>query len=86
MLRIDWIGGKMVSPVVTYPDRRQDYVESSSQAKWITKGLGYRQNRDEGPLNNPSNYAWYALAQWVQQKSGDYPQKPYVPRDLKRRP
>ncbi|KAM0716044.1 hypothetical protein Q7P37_008558 [Cladosporium fusiforme] len=79
MMKIDWIGGGMKPPTVTYPTGRQDFVESSAQAKWITKSFGVRQVDWDGPQKNPSNYAWYALAQWVQQKSGDYPQKPYVP-------
>jgi hypothetical protein len=92
MMRISWIKGadKVGPQFVRYPQTNSPirFAESCSEAKLLAKSNG---GFDEGSpqtttLLSASNYAWYALAQWVQQKSGDYPQQPYVPDDAKPRP
>jgi hypothetical protein len=89
MMRISWIRGSdnMVPQLVRYPERSSPprFAESASEAKLLAKSNGGYSPQSK-PLESPSNYAWYALAQWVQKKSGDYPQQPYVPDDAKPRP
>lgn len=87
MMRIDWIQGSdpVASEIIKYGGRPR-MAESCSEAKYLTKSKGGYPDRTPQSLKNASNYAWYALAQWVQQKSGHYPQQPYVPDDVKPRP
>lgn len=33
-------------------------------------------------FTNPDNYAWYAMATYVQGKLGEYPQRPLAPKEL----
>jgi hypothetical protein len=85
IMRVSWISGsdEVTYQVVDY-DGVDRYADSSSEVKYLTKYDGSA-NKGSRPLLSPSNYAWYALAQWVQQKSGDYPQQPYVPDDVRPR-
>jgi hypothetical protein len=80
MMRINWIrkSNEVTYQFITY-DGRKRLAESSSEAKYLAKSNGGYKYPDvvTRPFLNPSNYAWYALAQWVQEKSGDYPQEPY---------
>lgn len=81
MMRINWIAG-LVPQKVRYPGQALfNYVESASQTKYLAKNSGDAAAASK-TLNNPSNYAWYAMAQWVQQKSGNYPQRPQTPDEL----
>lgn len=87
IMRINWIrkSDPVGSQLVNYGGRRQ-FAESCSEAKFTAKsngGYGEGEALSPNPLLNASNYAWYALAQWVQQKSGNYAQQPYVPDDVK---
>lgn len=89
MMRMSWIRGtdKVASRIVDC-DGRQRFAESCSEAKYLAKSKGGFPDRHQGshePIISASNYAWYALAQWVQQKSGHYPQQPYVPDNVKPR-
>lgn len=67
---------------IHFPDTNSlQYAESASQVKYLAK------ISDDGAarfktLANPSNYAWYALAQWVSQKGHNYIVGPQVPDDL----
>jgi hypothetical protein len=89
MMRISWVRGSdnVVPQVVRYPEKTSQprFAESASEAKLLAKSNGGYSPQSK-PLESPSNYAWYALAQWVQQKSGDCPRQPYVPDDAKPRP
>jgi hypothetical protein len=88
MMRINSIRGtdSMAPQFVVY-DGRTRFAESSSETKLLAKSNGgfIRNGYVSKPLLSGSNYAWYALAQWVQQKSGEYTQQPYVPEDIKPR-
>ena len=81
MMRIKWIGGLLPQQAI-YPDTPGfRYVESASESKYLAKNYAVT-IAPVKTLSNPSNYAWYAMAEWVQQKSSNYPQRPQTPQDL----
>ena len=83
MMRIRWIAD-LEPKNFLHPDLRVlRKAESASQVKYLAKNdfhLGL--DNTKHAIANPSNYAWYAMAQWVQQKSGHYVHKPQTPKDL----
>nr|POF17945.1 hypothetical protein CFP56_13356 [Quercus suber] len=81
ILRVKWIAG-LTPQRIKYPRSPfLRYVESASQAKFLAK-LSLADAAPKKTIENPSNLAWYAMAQWVQTKSGDYAHRPQVPDDL----
>ena len=67
---------------ITYPGSGNlHYVTSAAQAKFLAK-LSRDDFRYIKTQQNPDNYAWYALAAYVQGKIGEYPWRPLVPDDL----
>ena len=68
---------------IAYPNSNKIklYVTEAVQAKYLSK------HSEDGNvyskvLSNPENYAWYALATYVQGKLGEYPWRPHSPKDL----
>lgn len=74
---------KMGYRKIKYPDNplREQYVLGAAQAKYLAKHA-----KDPFQLaktwSNADNWAWYALATYVQGRTGEYPQRPLVPKEL----
>jgi len=80
IMRIKWIAG-LTAPTVTFPGYSDGKAESASQAKYVAKNYPVT-DPAKYAIRNPSSYAWYAMAQWVRKKSGNYPHQPQTPVDL----
>jgi len=79
------LGGKprMGYRKIKYPDNpfRDQYVLGAAQAKYLAKHVkDLLQNVKI--WSNADNWAWYALATYVQGRIGEYPQRPLVPKEL----
>lgn len=59
----------------------QQWVSDPAQVKYLSK---YYRAPVQQLLtwSNPNNWAWYALATYVQQKLGEYPHRPLSPKEL----
>lgn len=80
IMRIEWIAN-LTAPLVIYPGNIPGLAESASQVKYMAKNFPVSDSNLR-VIRNPSSYAWYALAQWVQQKSGNYAHRPQTPTNL----
>lgn len=60
---------------------RKRHVLGAAQAKYLSK---YIQDQAQliKTLSNADDWAWYALATYVQGRTGEYPQRPLVPKEL----
>ncbi|KAF2718585.1 hypothetical protein K431DRAFT_348568 [Polychaeton citri CBS 116435] len=82
LIRVKYIAG-LTTQMTRYPGQQGfRNMESASETKWLAKGHNKDDHQRRKTLNNPSNYAWYAMAQWVQERRKNYPNYPQVPNDL----
>ena len=88
MMRIKTIGkwpGKPLIPKKTkFPNQTfKKFVSSGAQARFLSKNADYFDEfTDVKTWANPDNWSWFALAQYVTYRLGNYPSWPQTPDDL----
>ena len=88
MMRITSIGrypGQMTPVKSKFPGERfQRFVVSCSETKFLSKNSQPYFDPDGAvkTLANPDNWSWFALAQYVTHRLGNYPSQPRTPDDL----
>ncbi|KAH8586688.1 hypothetical protein B0O99DRAFT_701024 [Bisporella sp. PMI_857] len=80
-----WNSKLMKFTGILFPTRDQNvfihqYIIRAEQVKYLSK-LHPKEDAMQIVLN-PDTWSWYALASFVQDKIGDYPHRPLVPKDL----